>query len=239
MALNLKEEKEELIFETSISQDNCDIINLYIRKEVNYWKDIVKSIGGEEFDGYQARAPKRRKLSPFSVSKMKTNSGSIDKVLKELKSKYRPNFQTESLRYISRCKNIDTLDEMVLLFKTVELEFSRVEVFQLRNGYYFGKWLLEANRLFRYERYVKKTPLLPATFEKWLKEFNISRKRADNYKRLSILVDKAQKLVNCSVSVNFIMKNYKALETYFENTDTPWRHVLNCSCEKCSDYFQN
>ena len=78
---------------------------------------------------------------------MKTNSGSFNKILKELKSKYRLNFETESFGYISQCESINSLDEMVLLLKTVKFEFSSVEVFKLRNGHYFVKWLLEANKL--------------------------------------------------------------------------------------------
>ena len=115
----------------------------------------------------------------------------------------------------------------------------KTDNFVLKNAYTFGNWLIYAKRNFRKEKYLKRNSALPKQFGTWVKTFGISRKTSDIYKKVYKLIGKAPKLINCQISITFLMKNYLLLREHFKHEDHeyPWKHDLNCACEICEAYF--
>ena len=183
-----------------------------------------------------AEAPKHRILRHLETKK-KPKVFDIQVLLNQLRSNYDQN-QPSSIRYIRHVQNVGTLEELLPHLQCSIKRFREIENFYLKNGYLFGKWLKVATKLYRYERFVKKEAKLPSTFERWLKQYGISKSTADVYKRLTTLVDLAEKLVNCNVSVKFIMQNFNALMTFFQSdSNSVWRHKVDCHCGECIEYF--
>ena len=86
----------------------------------------------------------------------------------------------------------------------------------LKNNTYFGEWLSNAGR--RYKYIEKKDS--PLQFTKWIyKECGIGKQTIYNYINLYKLMCVAPKLCGCRANMTYFIKNYKILMTYFENED--------------------
>ena len=237
MAFNMELENANLVIEIPLEQQSCETVNLYINKEVMYWKTLLeKNVKPEKFKEYAEKSPKHTVLRRLKKN-VKLKQPNIDLVLNELRKNYDRSIP-ESMNYISRFQNVKSLQELIPYFENVAAGFRKIENFYLKNGYLLGKWLNAANKLYRYERFVKKNNKLPSTFEKWLKPYGISKSKSETYRRLAKLVESAGNIVNCNVSVKYIMKYFTELLTYFQNeTGSVWNHEINCTCDKCINYF--
>ena len=235
MAINLVVENVNLVIEIPLEQQTCDTVNIYIDKEVKYWKTLLeKRVKPENFEEYVTKSPKHTVLRRLKMN-VKTEQPNIDTVLNELRKSY-DRSTPESMNYISHFQNVKSLQELIPYFGNVTAGFR--ENFYLKKGYLFGKWLNVASKLYRYERFVKKNNKLPSTFEKWLKPYGISKSKSETYRRLVKLVESAKKIVNCNVSVKYIMKHFIELLTYFQNERTGvWSHDIDCTCDECTNYF--
>ena len=237
MAINLVVENVNLVIEIPLEQQTCDTVNIYVDGEVKYWKTLLeKHVKPENFEEYVTKSPKHTVLRRLRRN-VKTGQLNIDTVLDELRKSYDRSVP-ESMNYISHFQNVKSLQELIPHFGNVTAGFREIENFYLKNGYLFGKWLNAASKLYRYERFVKKNNGLPSTFEKWLKPYGISKSKSETYRRLAKLVESAKKIVNCNVSVKYIMKHYIELLTYFQNEPTGvWSHDIDCTCDECTNYF--
>ena len=222
--------------EICLPQKECHIINDELVKEVMYWKNIaLENVDSSFHNGYTATSPKRRKVVP-KLKKVNFWKCKMDEILQNLKQCY----NIESLddnHYIPSEMSVSKRCEIEPHLKTHSLHIQKIENYYLRNAYLYGKWLDKARKLFRYEKYVLKNEELPTTFEKWLKGFDISRQTADNYRRLGKLIDKAPKLLNCHVTVKYLLTYIKDLTGYFTEVNGIWSHKHDCKCVKCLDYF--
>ena len=80
---------------------------------------------------------------------------------------------------------------------------------------------------------------LPGQFEEWMyRESRIKKQIIFNYKNLYKLMRIALKLMNCRVSMTYLVKNYQILINHFEeNKEQPWKHNVSCNCEAFNSYF--
>ena len=237
MAFNMEIENANLVIEIPLEQQTCDTVNIYIDKEVKYWKALLeKHVKPENFEEYATKSPKHTVLRKLKKN-VKAKQPNIDMVLNELRRSYDRSIP-ESMNYISHFQNVKSLEELIPYFENVATGFREIENFYLKNGYLLGKWLNAASKLYRYERFVKKNNKLPSTFEKWLKPYGISKSKSETYRRLAKLVESAEKIVNCNVSVKYIMRHFTELLTYCQNeTSSIWSHEINCTCDECTNYF--
>jgi len=83
MALNLQESGDLVFVEVSIKPEICDIVNMELEKEINYWKSKVSG----NLKLLEENAPKRRKLR--SKEKTQKPVADIDDLLRELRAKYK------------------------------------------------------------------------------------------------------------------------------------------------------
>ena len=140
--------------------------------------------------------------------------------------------------YIPKIDEVKDINQIEVILTECSLYMKKTESFYLKNAYQFGDWLQMAFKLFRHEKYVVRNPRLPATFEKWLKNINISKKQFYTYKNLRKLIVVAPKLINCRVTVKFLIERYMILIAYFKNNnDDIWSHEVNCECQNCIEYF--
>ena len=234
--INLELEGENLIIEVPLSQEKCEIINASLKQEVDYWKNAVLELtDNNNYEQYQTNAPKHRVFR--EISKKKTiKTTCIEKILNYLSSQYDQK-ASQVNSYLELPGDVKSLEMASQGLQRATAKFARVKNFYLKNAYLYGQWLTVATKLYRYEKYVMKNNDLSPTFAIWLKDCNISRKQADCYKRLSKLIAIAPKLVNCNVTMNYMIDNYITLWTYFKNTNDVWHHKHDCVCKKCIDYF--
>ena len=80
---------------------------------------------------------------------------------------------------------------------------------------------------------------LPGQFEEWMyRESRIKKQIIFNYKNLYKLMRIALKLMNCRVSMTYLVKNHQILINHFEeNKEQPWKHNFSCNCETFNSYF--
>ena len=234
MAFNFEETVESVFIEIKLPDEECDILNTELDREVNYWKELAVK-GAEDPKLLEFEAPKRRRLRSKKDRTMKVKD--IENILKELKAKYKN--ETPELIYLPAVPShqIKTLAEIEPFIKEYSALFRKTDNFLIKNAYTFGTWLRLTERIFKHERYIMHNSAIPKQFGLWIKSFGISRQSADVYKKLCKLVEKAPRLINCQVSINFVMKNYDHLKTYVWNKESAWKHNLECICKICKEYF--
>ena len=233
--------EENLVkLEVNLSEEQCEIINIELIKEADYWRNIVSKIitSEDEYQNYCKNAPKRRVLCMKKKKKNTKDEASIAEVLKFFKSKFVSTVPTVS-NYIPNPEEkpytIKDLESCLMKYGQYMIE---VENFCLKNSYSFGNWLCAAHEVYRMEKYVLKNKELPSTFEKWVKRCcGISKTQICNYRNLAKLIQLAPRLIHCRVSLKCLLEKYNLLTIYFKNNKSLWCHHHNCNCEECCDYF--
>ena len=228
-----------ITIETSLPEGECNIVNIELAKEVNYWKKHAIKYS-ENVEELKSQAPKRCILISRKKDKTKKEV-SIESIFELLRSKVKKELpKVES--YIPNApkrKSIKRINELQPYLVRYGCYMNEVENFTLKNACLFGEWLDVAFELFRYEKYILKGVRLPATFDKWVeKNCDITKSSAHNYRKLAKLIRKAPKLINCRVGIRFFMDKHNLLLTYFKNNESPWVHKHSCECEKCKEYFK-
>ena len=235
MAFNLEEEEDLVYIELSIKPEICDIVNMEMERERDYWK--TKALENGDQSSLLANAPKGRKLR--ARRKAIEKSEDIDTILMEHKSNYSGE-EIQQLGYLTSIPSIRsvTFEEVRRRVEECSIMSRKSKNFVDKNGYTFGSWLLLAERVYRRERFLNRNHSLPKQFAVWVKAFGVSKTSADTYKRIYKLVSKAPRLINCQMSVNRFLKHYDIMIEYFDSdVQSPWKHALTCSCESCLSYF--
>ena len=231
MALNLQESGDLVFVEVSIKPEICDIINMELEKEINYWKSKVSG----DLKLLEEKAPKTRKLK--SKEKTRKPVADIEDLLRELRSKYKD--EDPQMHYLPMTPSKDlSFEEVTNTVKMYIKMVQKTDNFVLKNTYTLGSWLILAEKHFKHEKYLKRNPSLPKQFGQWIKTFGISRQSGDIYKNIFKLINKAPRLINCQISINLLKKNYSLLSEYFETKDSPWKHDRKCKCDICRSYFK-
>ena len=236
MAFNLQEEEDFVFVEVNLQPNVCDIINTEMEREVIYWKSIA--LKENDDSSLIDNAPKSRKLRTKAKKSNASKSQDVNKVLAELQSKYCN--EIPNVNYLSPVSSETmSLQDLRQQLENCFAMTRKTDNFVLKNAYTFGNWLIYAEKIFKEEKYLKRNSALPKQFGMWVKTFGISRKTSDIYKKVYKLISKAPKLINCQISITFLMKNYLLLKEHFKREDGeyPWKHDLNCLCEKCGAYF--
>ena len=227
-----------ITIETSLPEEECNIVNTELAKEVNYWKTCAMK-NSEDVEEFKSKAPKRCMLIARKTKPTKKIED-IDSLIELLKSSFDlslPNINAY-IPNTPKTKNIKRVKEIEQKLKDIASYVNNIENFSLKNGYLFGRWLCLAFELYKREKYVFKNVELPQTFEKWIvRDFNISKTRSCLYRKLVGLIDTAPKLVHCRVSISFLMGKYNTLHTHFKTIDSVWSHTDTCDCEQCKKYF--
>ena len=191
-----------------------------MEREVIYWKSIA--LKENDDSSLIDNAPKSRKLRKIAKKIDVSRSQDVNKVLTELQSKYCN--EIPNVNYLSPVSSATmSLQDLRQQLENCFAMTRKTDNFVLKNAYTFGNWLIYAEKIFKEEKYLKRNSALPKQFGMWVKTFGISRKTSDN----------------CQISITFLMKNYLLLKEYFKHEDDeyPWKHDLNCLCEKCGAYF--
>ena len=238
MAFNLQEEGDLVYIEISIKPDICDIINMEMQRETEYWKTKALS-NSDDSSLLIAEAPKRRKIRAKKKHQANQHLKDIDTILLE----YKANYNSENISHLTFLTAIPsrrnmTFEEVRCQLQECVITSRRSKNFSVKNAYTFGSWLFLAEKLFRREKFLNKNHSLPKQFVGWIKTLGVSKTSADTYKKIYKLVMKAPRIVNCYISVNQILKNYDTLIEYFESDiQSPWKHNLDCTCDSCLAYF--
>ena len=73
MAFKLEETSECIFVEIKLPEEECNIINAELTKEVGYWKELAVK-GAKDPSSLELKAPKRR-LKKFNQRSLKTSIG--------------------------------------------------------------------------------------------------------------------------------------------------------------------
>ena len=227
----------------NLPQEECSIINNELKKEVESWQRLTLEHTEETLhSGYKRNAPKHSVL----VSKKKKETSSekeidVKTILLEMKKKFIPTIPKVE-KYIPEPpdrKKIKHFEELKPHLTSYNSNLKEVDNCFLMNVYLYGRWLILAYEVYRYEKLICRNKELPSKFEQWIeRNCDISRTSSYNYRNFAKLIQKSPKLVYCRVGMKYFIKHHDILLTYFTNNDSPWRHKLACSCDICLKYFK-
>ena len=217
--------------EVELHHEKVNFINDAYEKGLQYWKKVaLENVSTEnETRRLIQLAPKKVVLVRKAKNQKLVN---IEEMIFYLKSQYLEH-NPENRTFIPDIPGEEPSFEVITSNLKIFLKSIKDhENMGLQSKSLIGGWLLMTAKIYKRQN-------LSCLFNDWLyKKYGIKRQTFYNYRNLYTLMSLVAKLLNCRVNVTYFFKNHEILfKSFVDETQTPWKHSIFCTCEACTSYF--